>query len=279
MAYAPTSFTSFLSLLTAAALCGSGCAKRYRIQGLVLETDAAQSTVTISHKEIPGLMPAMAMPFRLTDPKVIPTLSPGMMVEFELRGSTARNIRPLPPSNQIEEDGRKVALAPPASQVKSGEVVPDFALTSHTGQRTRLTDFRDQVVAINFLYTRCPLPEVCPRLAATFARIQRRFAHRNDLTLLTITLDPHHDTVEVLNRYSILWKADSTRWRFLTGAPDDIRRAAELFGIIYWPEEGIVTHTSSIAIIGKSGKLHARIDGLSFDAKQLGDLIESALSY
>lgn len=283
MAFVRRFSISSRSLLLALALLASGCVRRYPLQGLVLSSDPSRSTVTISHRAIPGVMPAMAMPIRLARPAEGEGLEPGAVVAFELalsrQGAVAHRLRRLPPSNQVEEDGQVVKLQPPASQVAVGDLAPDFTLTDQDGQPVRLSDFRGRVTVVNFLYTRCPLPEVCPRLAATFARIQRRFADRQDLALLTITLDPHHDTPDVLKKYSMLWRAVPERWRFLTGTAGQIREAVEPFGIVYWPEEGIVTHTSTVGVVGRDGRLRARVDGLSFDAKQLGDLVETALSY
>ncbi len=170
-----------------------------------------------------------------------------------------------------------IALQPPKEKVTPGAEVPDFELTDQNGRRTKLSDFRGQVVAVNFLYTRCPLPEVCPRLAATFARLQRRFG--SGVSLFTITLDPTYDKPQVLSRYASLWRADAANWRFLTGTMEEIRRTAALFGIVYWPEEGVITHTSSVAVLGRDGHLQTLVEGLAFDAQQLGDLVQTAISY
>lgn len=261
-------------------------ARRDEVDGLVLATDPARLAVTVSHKEVPGLMPAMAMPFRVRDAALLEGLRPGMFIRFELStgeegGSYISRIRRIAVNNEIEEDGRAIALQPPKETVAPGQPVPDFELTDQLGRRVKLSDSRGKVVAVNFLYTRCPLPEVCPRLAATFARIQRRFSRNmgRDLALLTITLDPVYDTPGVLNRYAALWRAAPASWRFLTGTLDEIRRATAFFGIVYWPEEGVITHTSSVAIIGRDGRLHSTVEGLNFNAQQLGDLIETAISY
>ena len=68
----------------------------------------------------------------------------------------------------------------------------------------RLADFRGKVVAVDFIYTRCPLPDVCPRLAANFAALQRRFRDRlgSELMLLSVTVDPEYDTPAVLADYA-----------------------------------------------------------------------------
>ena len=86
-------------------------------------------------------------------------------------------------------------IAAPKEKLRPGDAVADFELRDQHGQTVRLSDFRGKVVAIDFIYTRCPLPDVCPRLSASFATLQRRFHDRlGDLVLLSITVDPEYDT-------------------------------------------------------------------------------------
>jgi protein SCO1/2 len=151
--------------------------------------------------------------------------------------------------------------------------MPDFALTAQDGKKVRLSDYRGQLVAVDFIYTRCPLPDVCPRLSANFARLQKRLGTR--VALLSITLDPEFDTPEVLTGYARRWEADPSIWRFLTGAPDDVRAVAGHFGVVYWPEENALTHTSSTALIDRAGKLAALVEGSAFTSQQLLDLVEA----
>jgi protein SCO1/2 len=263
--------------LTAALL----LAATHMVEGLVLGVAPAEQTIRVSHKEIPGVMPAMAMPFKVRSSQELLNLAPGMRVRFELvldpPNSHARKIRAIPADNSIEEDGRKILLAPPKERVPLGSPVPDFTLTTHEGKTWTLAAARGRVVVIQFLYTRCPMPEVCPRLSATYASLQRRFAARPDMLLLSVTLDPVHDTPAILSRYADLWRANAANWLFATGTTEQIRLAAARFGIIFWPEEGVITHTSNIAVIGRTGRLDALVEGLSFTALQLGDLIEHHL--
>lgn len=254
-------------------------AKTWALEGLVVEVKPGEQSIVISHKEIPGVMPAMAMPLRVRDARELRGVKPGDYVEFQWvqeRGhNLARRLRVRRPENQIEQDGRTVALEMPKEQVSLGAVFPDFTLRDHEGKPWRLSDARGTLVAVQFLYTRCPMPEVCPRLAASFARLQRRFSGQA-LTLLSITLDPGYDTPEVLARYATYWRAQPG-WRFLTGSVEEIRNVAARFGIVYWPEEGVITHTSTIGFIDRQGKLAARVEGLQFTAQQLGDLVGKLL--
>ena len=72
--------------------CGSALfGKTYRAEGLLLAVDRQHETATISHKEVPGFMPAMAMEFRVSRPAILAGLEPGMQVRFSARvlGGTA----------------------------------------------------------------------------------------------------------------------------------------------------------------------------------------------
>jgi protein SCO1/2 len=164
-----------------------------------------------------------------------------------------------------------VPLPKAEGKVAIGDSVPDFTLTDQNGRGVTLSDFRGQLVAVDFIYTRCPLPDVCPRLSANFARLQKRFGDK--IVLLSISLDPEYDTPAVLTDYAQRWRADAQTWRFLTGSMDDVRRVAGRFGVVFWAEEGAITHTSSTAIVDPNGRLRALVQGSSFTSQQLIDLV------
>lgn len=244
----------------------ASCAKHYRVDGMVLRKD--RDTVTISHRDIQGYMPAMTMPFRVRRGEQGASLTPGTRVRFRLTVSK---------TSSIADRFEKRAPAPldfrlPATErLPIGAAVPDFALVDQSGQSVKLSDFRGKVVAIDFIYTRCPLPEVCPRLSANFARLQRRFGA--GVQLLSISIDPQYDTPEVLARYARIWNAKPDSWRFLTGNVAEVRAVASKFGMSYWPEEGTMSHTSETAVIARDGTLAGIVEGAAYAVSQLGDLI------
>lgn len=247
------------------------CARHYHAQGIVLAVDRLNQTVTISHRAIPGYMEAMAMPFHAEDPAELRPLSPGARIDFQLKvtrkTSSVLHIR-------MERAGLDDIPLPQAEgKVAVGAAVPDFTLTDQEGRAVKLSSFHGKLVAIDFIYTRCPLPDVCPRLSANFARLQKRFAGK--LALLSVTLDPDYDTPAVLAGYAQRWRADPATWQFLTGRSEDIRKVAGRFGVVYWPEEGAITHTSATAILDRTGRLAALVEGSSFTSQQLIDLVDS----
>jgi protein SCO1/2 len=261
----------------------TGCAKHIPVRGMVVGVNAAEQTVTISHRDIPHYMPAMSMPFHVRKTAELAGLYPGAQIEFQLvarqSGSYVERLRRIAPGQVIEDQGDRIALPPTRDQVSIGATMPDFSLTDQLHRPVRLSDFQGKVVAVDFIYTRCPLPDVCPRLSANFARVQTRFREKmgRELVLLSITIDPQYDTPGELLKYAKIWKAEARGWRFLTGADGDIEIVARRFGMNYWPEEGMITHTSQTGVIARDGRLAARMDGSAFAAGQLGDLIEREL--
>ena len=261
-------------LLAALALALSGCARHYRVDGMVLGLSPPAS-MTVSHRDIQGYMPAMVMPFTAAQPGELRGLHAGSLVAFDLTVSHGKAR-----ARHIQSRGERPQFAVPAGvQLHPGEAVPDFTLLDESARPLALRELRGKVVVLDFLYTRCPLPEVCPRLAANFARLQRRFAADlgTRLVLLSITLDPQYDRPGVLARYAKLWKANPGGWHFLTGETPQIRSIAERFGVLYWPEDGSLSHSTETAIIAPDGRLAALVDGPNYAAYQLGDLIARQL--
>jgi protein SCO1/2 len=264
----------------ALALVAAGCATVHPARGLVLRVEPATRTVTVSHEEIPGFMDAMVMPLRARDAKSLDGVRPGDRIEFVLRVSRNETridrIRPLS-ATRVDSGLVKSPAAPVL--VDLGQIVPDFSLVDQDGRDVTLSSLRGRVVAVNFIYSRCPLPDYCPRMISNFREVRQRFSDRlsRDLTLLTISFDPKYDTPEVLKAYARRQLADVPGWRFLTGPDDAIARACASFGIEYWPDEGLITHTLQTAVIDREGRLAATVEGKDFTARQIADLVESVL--
>jgi protein SCO1/2 len=236
-------------------------------------------------------MDAMVMRFRVATPKALNPLLPGAKIEFTLvvdrDSSWAENIRVVE-FNSAEPDpvetrrlrllGSILGPGQPAP-LAIGQPVPDFTLIDQNSRPVMLSRLAGKVVAMNFVYTRCPLPDYCFRLSNNLALLQKRFAERmgRDFVLLTVTFDPAHDRPDVLATYARIWKADPRAWHFLTGALPDVQRVCSLFGVGFWQDEGTFTHSLHTVVIDRKGILAANIEGNQYTAQQLGDLVESVL--
>jgi protein SCO1/2 len=83
----------------------------------------------------------------------------------------------------------------------------------------------------------------------------------------------------VLAKYAETWKANVDGWRFLTGTLSNVKQVCGMFGMNFWPDEGLLTHSLHTAIVDREGKLVANIEGNQFTAVQLGDLVEVTLTH
>ena len=265
--------------------------QQYAATGMVMSVDRTHSSVVVSCKEIPGLMAAMIMPFEVRDLKELDGLTPGAIVDFTLvinrRSSYAEHVH-IHTYQSMEQDPWKARqlklltnLADNTSrqELAIGQKVPDFTLIDQTRQTISLSQFAGKVVALNFVYTSCALPNFCYRMANNFGVLQRRFKDQmgRTLVLLTVTFDPQRDQPEVLAKYSQQWKADPATWRFLTGAVPDVRRVTGMFGMDFFPDEGLMNHSLHTVVIDRQGKMVANIEGNQFTVEQLADLVRTVL--
>ena len=280
-----------LTFLIAVSVCA---AQQYPATGMILSVDRGHRRFLASCQEIPGFMQAMSMPFEVHETKELDGLAPGSIVEFSLvvdRGSSYAQHVKVRPYNSSEQDpwiARQLKLLrnlsghdkPASKPLDLGQTVPNFTLTDQTHQQVSFSQFAGKVVALNFIYTSCALPNFCFRIANNFGVLQRRFKNRlgSDLVLLTVTFDPQRDTPDVLAHYSRTWKPDPKDWHFLTGPVPEVRRVTGMFGVDFFPEEGLMNHSLHTAVIGREGKLVANIEGNQFTADQLSDLVQTVLA-
>ncbi len=103
--------------------------------------------------------------------------------------------------------------------------LPPFALTSQEGRPFGSQELKGEVWAGAFFFTRCPT--VCPRLTADMKKVQELAKKENvRLRLVSISVDPGHDTPEVLRAFARERGADLASWTFLTGDPAVIQKTA-----------------------------------------------------
>jgi protein SCO1/2 len=279
-----------LALVMMAVVAVSSAEREFVVRGMVLRVDPASRTFVVSHEKIDGFMDAMTMSFEVREASTLTGLTPGAIVEFTLAvtdaAAYAERIR-VRRYESVEQDpltARRLTVLKRAAGFATtplavGDRVPEFTLVDQAGRRVTLSSLRGKVLAVNFIYTRCALPQFCLRVSNNFGVLQKRFARQlgAELVLLTITFDPQRDTPEVLARYASLWKADPRTWHFLTGPVADVRRVCSQFGLEYFPDEGLMNHTLRTAVVDRAGTIVASIEGNQYTPEQLGDLVQEAL--
>ena len=281
-------------LLSVALLAGSQAVAldEHPAKGLVLKVDVEHRSVVVSCDTIPGYMDAMEMPFAVQDSKTLAALKPGMTVRFtmversnvlyaeNIHAGTAANFEPEPvQAGELSALHRAMDPSTIAKIVTVGQQVPDFALTDQAQAKVHLSQLQGKVVALTFGYSRCPNPNYCFRLSNNLSTVEQRFHDRagSDLVLLTIMIDPDHDQGATLVQYAGVFKANAEDWHFLTGPLPEIKQVAGMFGMDFWRDESLLTHTLHTVVIDRRGRLASNIEGNQFTAQQLGDLVQTVM--
>src|SRR5262245_54555313 len=149
----------------AAASCSS--AKHYEMRGQILGINRDKMEILVKHEEIPGLMAAMTMPWKVENVAMLDNLGPGDLIASELtvEGSQAV-ITKITKLGTAEPD-----LPAPAAPgevggelLEPGDQVPNVSFVDQDGRTRTFDDVRrGRAIAVTFIYTKCPLPTFCPR--------------------------------------------------------------------------------------------------------------------
>ena len=160
--------------------------REYAVTGMVISVDPAGKWFGVSHERIADFMDAMTMPFEVRQREDLQGVVPGAIVEFTLvvGEKTAYATRIVVRHYQtVEQDPRTASRLSvmkrmagfSTTPVALGARVPDFALVDQARRRVTLSSFVGKVVVVNFVYTRCALPQFCLRMANDFGALQKRF--------------------------------------------------------------------------------------------------------
>jgi protein SCO1/2 len=165
-----------------------------------------------------------------------------------------------------------------------GEAVPDTQLIDEAGRPRRLSDWRGKVLAVTFTYTRCPLPDFCPRMDENFKKVQTSVLAdaglRDRVALLSVSFDPAFDTPAVLEAHARHAGADPRVWQFATGHQQDIDGFASRFGVSILREPSNpadITHNLRTAVIDSSGRLQTILNGTDWAPAELLAALRHAL--
>lgn len=130
---------------------------------------------------------------------------------------------------------------------------PNVSLVTHEGKTVRFFDdlIKDKVVMINFIYTSCP--DACPLETARLREVQKILGDRvgQDVFMYSITIDPAHDTPEVLKQYMEKFQV-GPGWLFLTGEASDITLLRKKLGLYSEDESDLTEHNINLIIGNQS---------------------------
>lgn len=156
-----------------------------------------------------------------------------------------------------------------------GSKLPRTTLVDQHGRLVNLAgDFNGKVLAVAFIFTRCPDKDECPLVSAKFAALQKRLDPRH-FHLVEISLDPVYDSPWVLANYARQFGADARTWSILTGQPHEIQHLLDRFGIssLRTSDENVV-HNEKVFLISPDGKVADIVQTTGFEPSAMAAQME-----
>ncbi len=246
--------------------------KRYPLTGEIIAVNADRKTLTVTHDEIKGFMMGMTMEFKVTRGD-IENAKPGQRIRAELviRGNDLSLEKIWPDdaatANTVAAAAKALAqdttMRGKEAYREIGENVPDFTLLDQEGRTVPVSRFRGKQVVLNFIFTRCPIANMCPASTLRMMDLQKaaRTAGVSNLELVSVSLDPEYDTPGVLKEYAEIRGIDTTNFSFLTGPDLAVRHLLAQLGVIREFEGATIKHTLATVLINEQGKITYRVDG------------------
>ena len=250
----------------------------YPARGTVRKVNPSTHSVVIAHEEIPGYMAAMAMEFDARAPHELEGLQPGDVVTFRLSVDAERSW-----IDQLHKVGVGAvvgsALPEPEPPLAAGVVAPDCALVDVSGRRFHVADYRGQVLVISFIFTRCPLPDFCPRLSTRFSELPAALSGAGERWhMLSISFDPAYDTSERLAAYATRFRADPARWIFATGEESDVLAFGAAFGLAVERTDAGFQHNLRTVVLDPAGRVARIFSGNTWTTSELAAEVQRAMS-
>ncbi len=149
-----------------------------------------------------------------------------------------------------------------------GERIPRFALWQQDGTLFHSDSLRGKYAVVNFIFTRCQSPNMCPAATQRMGQLQSAAKERGieDIHLVSITLDPDFDTPGIFAAYAEGRGIESHNFSFLSGPARIVENLKIQLGVLSEPDaKEIIRHTLSTALIDPSGEIIYRIPGSMWD--------------
>lgn len=146
--------------------------------------------------------------------------------------------------------------------------ITSFEFTNQENKKVSDKDVQGKIYVADFFFTRCG--SICPKMTSQLTRVQEAFKDEPGINILSFTIDPEHDSVEVLKNYATQYNATPGKWHFLTGNKHAIYHLGEKGFKIPVGEEGeAVTpdyfHSSRLMLVDKKGRIRGYYNGVSRD--------------
>ena len=253
-------------ILTFLIILASGCHKTsYPVRGTILEIRHKSNEFLIHHDEIPGFMMAMTMPFKLADSLDINRFVVGDSLKFRLEMKKEKAFAAsfqllgkgtLPESDNIWDDEY--------SPLEIGEIFANATFLDLDSHNVSLSDSDGKYRFISYIFTRCPMPNMCPAVMVKNRYLAETFAETGEIEFVLISFDYIYDTPSVMKSiYSSHTKSyPNMKFYSSVGHLNDIFMLAGQSFVSFWGvDKNDIGHSLRSVIIDPERRLMKAYDG------------------
>lgn len=176
-------------------------------------------------------------------PKIVDRIKNGDVV----KGNRLDNV-----GSKSSKDAKLLTIGP----------APKFELTNQDNVKISNETYKGKVYVLEFFFTTCP--SICPKMNMSMLEIEKTFFGNKNFGIVSITIDPVHDTPQVLQDHAKLLGVRSSTWNFLTGDKATIMDLSNKGFNLYAGENSKVSggfeHSGLFALIDKDGNIRCRKD-------------------
>lgn len=143
-----------------------------------------------------------------------------------------------------------------------GTVDVPYTFTNQDGTPVSQALFADKIYVADFFFTSCPT--ICPLMKTQMLRVYEAFVDQDNVLLLSHTIDPEHDTVDVLHDYAERLEISATRWHMVTGPKNEIYDTAKQYMLGAMEDKqapGGFIHSGSFCLVDQSGRIRGYYRG------------------
>ena len=163
----------------------------------------------------------------------------------------------------------------------NGNMVPDtvyhtineFEFTNQDGHPFGSKELEGHIYVSDFFFTSCP--DICIKMSAEMLRLYETFNAVDELTLVSFTIDPTHDSVEVLKEYADKLEVSTPKWHFLTAEKSEIYKLGQTSYMVTAADNpaapGGFLHSGAFILVDKQKRIRGIYDGTN--AEQVDRLI------
>jgi protein SCO1/2 len=258
--------------------------KFYSAHGIIRQIAVDRHSATIQHDAIAGYMAAMTMEFPVKDTNELNGIAPSDEITFKLAvGENEDWIEAVRfVSHRIENVTNGVVMVHETMpELKTGDLLPDCELTDENGDHIRFSNFRGRALAFTFFFTRCPLPDYCPRMSKYFSETRQLLlnipAAPTNWQFLSISFDPDFDQPEMLASYAKIFRDNNPdRWLFAAASSNALARLAPQLDLMIVRDSTGISHNLRTVVLDPQGRIAHQFDGNEWTPRLLADTLLSA---